>query len=236
MQSSLGIGKNAIEYWYPKIKDILPTPKTVIVKAQSKWDKTGNFKIVPKKYIKAIIKATSNFDFPIFLRASNSSIKHDWKDTCYVANRKDLEKRILRIANECESLDVFGGVPVTSFAIREYIEMDSKFKYFWGELPINPEQRYFIYNHKVLCNHPYWTKESIENQEYWRLLDEMNNLLEEEKTLLNRYACEIGTKFNDYWSVDFCRAKDKKWYCIDMAIGYKSWHPDCNFKRKVEAR
>lgn len=222
--------KNAIEYWYPKIKDIVPTPRTIIVPAERKWDKTGNAIYVPKKYVKEIIKQAESFTFPIFLRASNSSTKHDWKDTCFVERKEDLEKHIQRIAYECECLDVFGGAPISSFAIREYIEMDSKFKFFWGELPINPEQRYFIYNHKIICHHPYWTKESIKDEQYEKVLDKMNTLTEKEGLEINTHACKIAEVFDNYWSIDFCRARSGKWYCIDMAIGYRSWHPKCNFK------
>jgi len=226
------IRKNAIEYWYPKIKDIVLTPKTIIIPAESKWDKTGNYKYVPKKYVRNIIKEAEGFKFPIFLRASDSSCKHDWKNTCFVKKPEDLVKHIQYIANECEALDVFGGVPITSFAIREYIEMDSKVKYFRGEMPINPERRYFIYNHKVICNHPYWTTEIIKEKQYEKILEELNNINNEEKNLLNIHACNIAEVFDDYWSIDFCRAKTGKWYCIDMAVGYKSWHPKCNFKIK----
>ena len=224
------MNENAIEYWYPKIKDIVPTPKTAIIPAERKWDKSGEFLYVPKRYVKEIIKQASDFTFPIFLRASDSSCKHDWKDTCFVPNIEVLEKHIHRIANECEALDVFGGVSLSSYAIREYIEMDSKFKFFWGELPINSERRYFIYNHKVICHHPYWTSESIKDPQYTELLIELNTDTNEEKDLLNRYACQIAEKFDGYWSIDFCRAKTKKWYCIDMANGKESWHPECNLK------
>ncbi len=222
--------KNAIEYWYPKIQDKIPTPRTVIVSVKREWDKTGNYLYIPQKYVKEIIKQAENFTFPVFLRASDSSIKHDWKDTCFVKDKKDLNIHIQRIANECECLDVFGGVPVSSFAIREYIEMDSKFKFFWGELPINPERRYFIYNYKVICHHLYWTNESIKDGQYQTLLDEINDETDEERIKLNKYACIIATEFEGYWSIDFCRAKSGKWYCIDMAIGYESWHPECNLK------
>ncbi len=224
------MNKNAIEYWYPKIKGKVPTPRTIIVPAERKWDETGNYIIVPKKHIEDIIKQADNFKFPIFLRGSDSSIKHDWKDTCFVERKEDLKKHISRIATESEMLDVFGGVPISSFAIREYIEMDSKFKFFWGDLPINPERRYFIYNHKIICYHPYWTIESIKDEQNIKALDDMKAQSEEEKNLLNKYACEIASIFDGYWSIDFCRAKTGKWYCIDMAIGYRSWHPKCNLK------
>ncbi len=229
------MSENAIEYWYPRIKDIVPTPRTVIVPAERKWDKTGNYIYVPKKYVKEIVKQAKNFTFPIFLRASDSSIKHDWKDTCFVERKEDLEKHIQMIANECEMLDVFGGAPVSSFAIREYIEMDSGFIAFWGKLPINPERRYFIYNHKLICHHPYWFKEAIRrpSKATWeKRLSIMNRETDEEKTLLSKYTCIIAEQFEGYWSIDFCRAKTGKWYCIDMATGNRSWHPDCNLKIK----
>ena len=223
---------NAIEYWYPKIKDIVPTPKTIIILAKAIWDKTGNFKLIPEEYVKEIKKQAENFSYPIFVRGNDSSCKHDWKDTCFVAKKEDLEKHLHRIAYETEGLDVFGSVGVSSIALREYIEMDSKFKYFWGELPINPERRYFIYNHKVICHHPYWTSESIKDKQYEKLLDEMNCETDKEKKELNKYACNIAEIFDYYWSIDFCRAKNGKWYCIDMAIGYESWHPKCNLTIK----
>ena len=223
------IRKNAIEYWYPKIKDIVPTPRTIIVKAESEWDKTGNYLLIPQKYVKEIIKQAKNFKYPIFVRGSDSSCKHNWKDTCFVKSEQVLEKHLHRIANETECLDMFGSMQITSIALREYIEMDTKFKFFWGELPINPERRYFIYNHKIICHHFYWTNESIDEQ-YQDLLDEMNIETDEERNQLNRYACEIAEVFEGYWSIDFCRAKTGQWYCIDMAIGYRSWHPKCNLK------
>jgi len=226
------VNKNAIEYWYPKIRGIVPTPRTIIVPAKRKWDKSGNYIYVPKKYVKEIVRQTENFIFPIFLRANDSSTKHDWKDTCFVPSKDVLEKHIQRIAYECECLDVFGGAPVSSFAIREYIEMDSKFSYFWGGLPINPERRYFINDHRVVCRHFYWTTESIKDKQYEALLNEMNKETEEEKKLLNKYACKIAKIFDGYWSIDFCRAKTGKWYCIDMAVGYNSWHPECGLKIK----
>lgn len=225
--------KNSIEYWYPKIVDIVPTPKTAIIPVKRKWDKTGEYIYVIVEDVKKIFKtAIENFTFPIFLRGSDSSIKHGWKDTCFVKCKEDLVSHIQKISHETECLDVFSSIPLTAFAVREYIEMDSRFKYFYGELPINPEQRFFIYNHKIICHHPYWTSESIEDKKYEQLLGEMNTLTDEEKNLLNNYTAEIASRFDGYWSIDFCRAKDKQWYCIDMADGYRSWHPECNFKLK----
>ena len=44
--------------------------------------------------------------------------------------------------------------------------------------------------------------------------------------LLSNYSQKIADVFDDYWSVDYCNAKDGTWYLIDMAEGDKSWRPD----------
>lgn len=228
--------KNAIEYWYPKIEDIVPTPKTVIIPIKSHWDKTGNFMEVPEEDLDLISRQSRQFEFPIFIRGSDSSIKHDWKETCFVASEKDIRKQVVHIVNETERLDVFSSIPCSSIALREYIPMDSKFTAFRGELPINPERRYFINKGKVLCRHIYWFEGAIDGHTQnspidWReLLKEMNTETSEGYTLLTSYAEKIAKVFENYWSVDFCKAKTGKWYCIDMAQGKNSWHPECDKK------
>ncbi len=109
--------------------------------------------------------------------------------------------------------------------------MDSKYTAFWGEMPVNPERRYFIEDGRVLCHHPYWIKEAIHKPsvENWESLsDEMNQEPDGEVGLLTNLAEIIGQKVGGFWSVDFCKAKNGGWFFIDMAMGENSWHPeDC---------
>ena len=224
--------RNAIEYWYPKIKDKVPTPKTKIIPIVWNWDDSKEFLEVTNKYLKKIEKEAQQFSYPLFVRGSDSSIKHSWDKTCFVKHPKDLAQHVVRIVNETQCLDMLGSVPCTSIAIREFIKMDVGFTAFGDGLPINPERRYFINKGKVICHHAYWIKEAIRDPSVasWEnILDQMNREKIGEIELLTKYANIIGETFKDYWSVDFCKAKDGKWWCIDMAEGEKSWHPECPY-------
>ena len=230
------MNKNAIDYWYPKIKELVPTPETTIIPIKWNWDKTGNYLEISDEYLNAIEEASKHFDFPLFMRGSDSSIKHSWNDTCFVRLPERLKTHIVRIVNETMCLDMISSVPCDSIALREYIPMNGAFKAFWGGLPINSERRYFINEGKVLCRHIYWEEENIGQHpkglpSNWReLLAKINSETDEEVALLTDYASKIGGAFDDYWSIDFCKSKSGKWYCIDMAEGNKSWHPECKTK------
>jgi len=224
---------NSMNYWYPKIKNLIPTPKTEIIPI--KWSYGDNEEIikVEEKYLKEIEEASKNFNFPIFIRGDNGSGKHEWKDTCYVEKFEDLRKHIINIIYWSTSVDIFGGIPCNYIILREFIDMDSKFTAFWNEMPVNPERRYFVKDGKVICHHPYWIEEAIRNPsiENWKeLLKEINKESKKEIEELTIYAEIIAKVFEGYWSIDFCRSKERIWYMIDMAKGEDSWHPDCKNK------
>ena len=120
----------------------------------------------------------------------------------------------------------------SALVFREFIEMDSGYTAFNG-MPVNPERRYFIKDGKVQCRHVYWVEEAIQRPsvDNWRELSEkMNTETESEITLLTKYAEMVAKEFDGYWSLDFCRGKDGTFYLIDMALGERSWHPECPFK------
>ena len=120
--------------------------------------------------------------------------------------------------------------------------MDSKFTAFYGEMPVNPERRYFIKDGKIQCHHPYWIEEAIEKgtdskklpNNWKKVLKEINTETKEEIKLLSKYTNQIAKVFpKGYWSIDFCKAKDGEWILIDMATGGSSWHDDkCKYHVK----
>jgi len=54
----------------------------------------------------------------------------------------------------------------------------------------------------------------------------MNDQSADEVELLSGYANQVAGIFPEYWSVDFCKAKDGRWILIDMATGDRSWHDE----------
>ena len=234
--------KNSMLYWYPKIKDLdIPQPKTIIIKVNPKVafdviDGKGTYPEVDK-----FIEAIKLLGLPVFIRTDQMSGKHEWNQTCYfdapVPSHSSLLGHIYHLVEATMGCDVIGR-PINAFCFREYIPMDSKYTAFWGDMPVNPERRYFVENGKALCHHVYWTKDSIINpsaKNWEELSEEMNTQTSYEIDLLTAYAIMVSTEFEGFWSVDFCRAKDGRWILIDMAVGENSWHSkDCPNNRTKE--
>ncbi len=224
------IDKNSMLYWYPLIADLdIPQPKTVFVVVSPEYAyplMDGNNKYDMKK----ITKKAKEVGYPLFLRTDQMSGKHSWDKTCYVNSEKVLKLNLYGVVESTLCCDVMGR-PVRAFFFREYIPMDSGYTAFWGNMPVNPERRYYFENGKVLCHHPYWIEEAINRPSIrnWKQSSrKMNTETDEEIKLLTKYAELVAKKFKGFWSVDFCKAKDGRWILIDMALGKDSWHPeDC---------
>lgn len=245
--------KDSLLYWFPIIKDLpIPMPKTFWVEIPydvfCEWmyldfDERGK-KLKIEAYAEQIISKAREIGYPLFLRTDQASGKHSWEKSCYVEKEEDLFNHIYEVVEFNFIADIIG-LHCDALVFREYIPMASQFTAFWGKLPINPERRYFIRDGIVECHHSYWTADSIEMSKAepsrvdWRqLLDKMNEESDEEIKLLTQYAIQVAQILPDYWSVDFCKARDGRWILIDLAEGDKSWHPkDCpkNIRRVKSA-
>jgi len=233
------MNKDSLLYWYPKIKDLpIPQPKTLwVVIDRAEWVSAlyGKNKIREEK-ITEIYNTARKIGYPLFLRTDHASGKHEWKDTCYVPSEDQLIPHVFRVIEFNELADILG-LPYKALVFREFIELDWKFKAFWGEMPVSRERRYFIKDGKVLCHHPYWVEDAIRKPsiENWReLLKELNTETTDEIEILTGYAEMVARVLDGYWSVDFAYGKNGKWYLIDMATGEHSWHPECKVKEASE--
>lgn len=227
--------KNSLLFWYPKICHLgIKTPQTDWLLLNDKEKKEyweGDSCNVAR--INQFIKC---FNPPIFVRTDQASNKWMWQKSCYIENYDNLNSQIFEIICMNRIADMMG-LPIEAIVVREYIPMAEKFRAFYG-MPVNPERRYFIYDGKVLCHHPYWIESSIkffniDEPENWKhLLKEANDETKEEIELLSFYASQIAEVMEGYWSVDFCLSQNGEWILIDMANGYESWHPDCVKKKE----
>jgi len=230
--------KSSMLYWHPKIKDLrIPQPRTETVLLDGKEMVDVNTEKIPQSVVEKVRKVVEKFNLPVFIRADQASGKHFWKMSCYFDGSDELEKHIYEVVSANLCADIIG-LPVCALFVREFIPMDTMFTAFYGDMPVNPEIRFFIENGKVLCWHWYWIEEAIRNPsiENWKetIKKRQDDLLYEVDALTKLSATEVAHIFRDdgFWSVDFCKAKDGRWILIDMAEGEKSWHPeDCKFNR-----
>ena len=228
--------ENSLLYWYPKVKDLIPTPRTEIVRLNDR-EKEAYYKCIedfvklPKLYARTMDLIEDKFKLPVFLRTDEFSNKHFWERSCFLNDLNKLNENLNEIIFASMTVNFIGALPIEAIVVREYIEMDSHFKAFVGNMPVNPERRYFIDNGKIQCHHPYWIEDSIRQgvnplPGNWKdLLKEANTESSDEINLLSNWAGNIAKVFPGYWSIDFCKARKGNWYMIDMADGEKSWHP-----------
>jgi hypothetical protein len=242
------MNKSSLLYWFPKIAGLgIPVPRTEIVRLtqgeiQAYRRCEGDTISFPRLngQVKRVIQ--DMFPLPVFLRTDEYSGKHGWKKTCFLDNLDNLDRNLAGVIEGSLTVDVLGALPIEAIVVREFIPMDTEFYAFSGEMPVNPERRYFIRNRKVECRHPYWIEDTIAEatprdklpRNWKKILESMNTQSESEIKLLAEYAERIAKVLPGYWSVDFCRARDKTWYLIDMAEGDKSWHPKCRYSTQPE--
>lgn len=226
--------------WYPKIKDHLRTPKTVIlpisVKDHHKMREALDGEPFSKKIESKILSKADEIGYPLFLRSDQGSGKHDWKRTCYVPDRDSLISHVVGLLewHECAG---FMGLWWDALVFREFLHLESRFTAFWGGMPVCRERRVFVRDGVVECIHPYWPEDAIQEDRNnplpadWKdQLHDLNDMCGEEIGQLSFMGKIFGQHLPGYWSVDFAYGLDKHWWMIDAARGEISWHPiDCQF-------
>lgn len=220
-------------YWYPKIKGLkIPQPKTEIFEIGEELADYHFMETKLKERMPEIKEVAQKIGYPLFLRTDQASHKHNWKKAAFVESEEELESHIRDTLEFNYLADMMGLHPV-ALVFRQYIPMNNLFTAFYGDMPVNPEIRFFIKDGEVVCWHWYWIEDAIENPSLknWKEL-----LQEEKKNLSDSWKSSVWQvadifKNEGYWSVDFCKAKDGRWILIDMALGENSWHPECEYKQ-----
>lgn len=251
--------QNSLLFWFPKIRNLdIPVPRTVWVEfptdmARNLLNQNGEAFEQFQPYLNQIMDAAKKIGYPVFIRTDMASHKHGWDKAAYVRQKDEMLSHILDTIEFNELAGVMG-LNYKAIIIREFLELDWRFKAFHGNMPVAKERRYFVKDGEVLCHHPYWIESAImkaheddgKRSEFlgyyfphklpnkWQeILSELNHETQKEVQLLTVFAKRVSEVVNGYWSVDFAYTRDEKWFLIDMANGHASWHPDCN--KKLEA-
>lgn len=213
-------------FWYPILEDIgIPVPKTIFIHLDSRERRMLCDYTKPKeidRFIKELKNAIEIVGLPAFLRTEGHSDKHNWKETCFIENtdEKYLFYHLFKLAEFSECADIENGDPYHFWMVREMIPTEKIFEAFNG-FPVVREMRYFVKNGKIECKHHYWPKDVFNKKvDYEKLVNVPKTEIEE----LDKMACYVSSCFSGYWSVDFLRDKNGKWWCTDMALGERSYH------------
>jgi hypothetical protein len=217
--------RNRLPYWYPKVVGLVPTPRTVWlnVSFEDPYEVEKPPAELARK-VKALVRE-AGLEYPVFLRTDTNSGKHDYKYTCYVESEEEVESHLAALLLDTYAKDLWP----KAIVVREFVELDWRFRAFSGELPIAPEARVMILDGKVERWFFYWPEDAISlpSTPNWRKkLREMKEIAEEESETFLKMAEKVAAAFDDYWSVDFARTRGGEWILIDMALGEVSWTPE----------
>jgi len=236
--------QNCMSYWLPKLVEVgVPTPETIMVNMDKVdanfvdglkevfWVREPSDEQTAAlfKFRQVLEEMGRRIGYPFFLRTGHTSHKHNWATTCFIQNKAVLMNHAQDIAEWSIMADMKGGLPINVWVARKMIDVAPAFEAFSGKMPITKEMRYFFKDHKMLCSHPYWSEKSLDghvrDDKNWKLkLQGMNSLSSEDKILLKSQTEKVALKFEGYWSIDWLKGKDGRWYVIDMATGEDSFH------------
>lgn len=238
-----GNSKNNLNYWYPKIQSIkgVRTPETIIIlfDFRSYWkvlDGQPLTEQIEKDFIK-FYAAAEKLGYPVFMRTSEASDKHSWKDSCYVESKAKLKQNLFTLIEH----DAMADIDPAAMVFRKFIPMESYFTAWHGDFPVNKEVRCFINQGRLECMHPYWFEDAIKQGEHqvsdpkWRdKLHLITTLTDDDKIEIGKMLAKVIPKFGkEWWSVDFAKSKTGEWFLLDMALGPVSYHYEgCKFKPK----
>jgi len=232
--------KNCLSCWFPRISDAgLPVPETRIVRIPTGSIGKDLFRAFDGKEFEGPAKiwlavlglAAEEIGFPCFLRTGHTSHKHDWERSCYVVSAEDLTSHVLHLIEFSETCDMFG-VPWDVWAVRELLPTKPVATVYRG-MPLCREFRCFVDGGKLICMHPYWPPEAIDQglpegetlskQSHHRLNNVTVSEVNEIRELAKRAAMACGGR----WSVDVLDT-ERGWFVTDMALMDSSWHwPGC---------
>ena len=212
--------------WYPKVKDLVPTPKTELLRTDIELFMLADGEI-PKgiEYLynwihESTIKVGG---YPVFLRTGQTSNKHDWVKSCYLQRQEDIPSHVYNLVEFSGIADMIG-LPVLVWAVRELLPTIPVFHVSKG-MPMTKEFRFFVEDGKITHWQPYWPPEAINKPtvENWQeLLTENNSIDSADFQKLSDMTILIGNTIGGAWSVDWLYTR-WGYYMIDMAEAYKSY-------------
>jgi hypothetical protein len=241
--------KTSLTYWFPLIEKAgLPVPKTEILTMPLEsqayiwmaFDCRGKGEAAPVEPFYDDLKAAARrMGLPCFLRTAQTSAKHSWKRTCFLESIEKIRQHVFEIAEFSVCADMMG-LDWSTWVVRELLPTIPYGRCpNYEDFPVCKEFRYFVKEGKVICSHPYWPLESLEDGG-WEPDAPMDVAYADlcsssgSENELVALAEKAGAAVGGSWSIDILET-EKGWYVTDMAEAYKSFHwEDCPMNERHE--
>lgn len=222
---------NCFTHWFPVVARLgIPHPKSRVIDFPEQLtamlvngDEAAGERL--DDIVRSIRAFGDEVGYPLFLKSGLFSGKHEWVNTCFVAEDatdEQIKKQIVWLTH----LSMMFGVELSlCLVVRSFIHTEPAFHAFEGT-PITPEFRLFATDGKLNGWQPYWPEHSIQKpdtQDWAERLRAISTPGPGELEKMQAWAESVTREIGGFWSVDFLRARDGSLYLIDMAEGNKSY-------------
>jgi hypothetical protein len=234
---------NCLSYWFPKLEAAgIPVPKTIIL-YMDKALQADLYSLIcdgtkptldPRPFLQQIRIAGDSVGWPCFLRTGHTSGKHNWDQTCFLKSPDAVGAHVSRLVEDSEMAGLMG-LPWNVWAIRRLLPTKHlTICPLYGNMPVTREFRYFFKKDRIVCFHPYWPMQAIEEGGGSLTPAEWKELYSPPPPEADALAQKVGATINGEWSIDIL-STDLGWFVIDMAEASKSFHRDsCPRKRMFQ--
>lgn len=232
--------QSSMRYWWPRLEDVdVPTPETICVEASEQKIELGKLPNGEMDHLTCYYPDDMD-DIrdsvrklggpPAFIRTDQASHKHNMEEGSRIDSLENVDSNVWSVV-EHNKMAGLGGLPYDRFYVREWLDLEHYYTAFRGT-PIAVELRFFLYEGDVHSCGFYWPEDSIrrpsiddwQEKHLW-LRD--SAFAKGTHYAAQTYAEKVADEFSEgYWSVDFALTEEEEWYCIDMARGEVSWHPE----------
>lgn len=248
----------AFHNWFPTVEEQgILAPKSISVDFPlsligfiDDGDREGFNKAV-QPVVDAIRKAGDELGWPLFIKNSLFSAKHDWDDTCYFKEGMSDAHMAHQLGHLYFNWEMitFGQNPAKELIVREFIETNTQFIAFDGHMPITREFRLFTDDAgQTVGYQAYWPELAfhkrdgslhVDEAKYpnWReMLNDIAQIDDDTLSHLSLIASQVTQALNDKFgrqtgmSVDFLHGRDGRWYLIDMATAVSSYKDKVGYK------
>lgn len=253
--------RNDIAYWFPKLEQVqgIHVPETRIITTDLQLDMLLDGELPPAyvDFICQLCDAAESIDgYPCFLRTGHTSGKHSWKDTCYVSKPSDFPSHVAKLVEYSGLVDMLG-LPTNTWAVRQLLSTRKLGTLpAYGDFPVVREIRGFIKDGEIVCVHPYWPRQALEQgfpfkalpnamlptswgvperelpAHFDKMVEAAQELTPYELQHVRNALTLVAQAFkgDGAWSVDLLDAGPAYgWWITDMAEAARSFHwPNCD--------
>lgn len=226
-------------YWFPEVERLgIPHPRSLVIDfpdelscllLDERYDQAAEGMT---QVIESIRAFGAEVGYPLFIKNSLFSGKHEWLNTCFIAEGASDEQISRQITWLTHLWCMVGGDLALHLVVREFINAAPVFHAFGG-MPVTAEYRLFATAGQLNGWQPYWPEKAIQSPDAADWAEKLSAIAvpsEDELDQMRAWAEDVTRRLGGYWSVDFLRDRDGKLYLIDMAEGEKSFKCEVGYR------